>query len=279
MSSNHYYIIGPVADMRAEPSCHSEVVSQALFSEEVEVVDTFEDWSKIVTKVDGYSGWVSKHFLTKRTTPFPDRQQGQIVVVDRLAAHLYRVPDTIYGPLCTLPFESRLELREPPSSPDSRWLKVALPDGTEGFIQRGDVSFSQRSYSFHDICTFSQRFLGLPYTWGGRSSFGYDCSGFVQMLYRLMGYALPRDAKDQILWKSFSEVPLKDLKPGDLIFFGYSPDKIRHVGLHFENGRFIHAVASAENAPYIRYSHINDPAWNGSGLYPYSTARRLKKEG
>lgn len=268
-----HYVISPVIDMRAFPSPLSQVVSQGLFSELVDLHEESGDWIKISTSVDHYSGWVLKHSIVSRHNVFPDQAQIGMVQVNRLAAHFYNEPETIYGPRLTLPFESKLELLEPCRSSDSRWLKVGLPNGHQGFIQRGDVSLQPLRFNLRELCELSLRFLDLPYTWGGRSSFGYDCSGFVQMLYRMMGQHIPRDAKDQILWKAFQEVKIEQMKAGDLIFFGLSKAEIRHVGFYLNGGRFIHAVATAENKPYIRISHLTDSAWNGSGIYPYLSAR------
>ena len=96
------------------------------------------------------------------------------------------------------------------------------------------------------------------------------------MLYRQMGIYLPRDSKDQIHWEGFTAIPIDQLLPGDLIFFGLAQDKIRHVGLYLGNNKFIHATV-AENAPYIRVSLLSDPEWNGSGRFVYRAARTLKK--
>ena len=122
------------------------------------------------------------------------------------------------------------------------------------------------------MCSLSLNFLNLPYTWGGRSSFGYDCSGFVQMLYRQMGLYIPRDTKDQISWEKFKSIPIEDLSTGDLIFFGIDKDKIRHVGLYLGDQKFIHSTV-AENAPYIHISSLRDADWNGPGRFAYRAAR------
>ncbi|MCP5492677.1 MAG: C40 family peptidase [Chlamydiales bacterium] len=90
---------------------------------------------------------------------------------------------------------------------------------------------------------FSQKFLGLLYIWGGRSSFGYDCSGFVQMLYSQIGIKLQRDAKQQILDSRLQSIKIDELKLGDLIFFGKSDQRIMHVGMYIGNEQFIHATA------------------------------------
>lgn len=266
-----YYINVPVVDMRERGDATSEVVSQGYFSEPISLLEESGDWVKIETEVDHYQGWAKKSAIVQRTEEYTPN-----ATVNRLAAHVYTVDDTIYGPMITLPFESRIEVVETPQDPNSRWIKIALVDGHSGFIQRGDVNLFPSTISRKDLCDFSLRFMNLPYTWGGRSSFGYDCSGFVQMLFRQMGILIPRDTKDQIYWEGFNEISLDQLKPGDLIFWGLAKDKIRHVGLFIGEGKFIHAGV-AENTPYIRIATLSNPDWNGSGRFAYVTARTLKE--
>jgi hypothetical protein len=258
--------------MREQPKQESEIVSQAYYSEEVKVVEENQDWAKIETLADHYQGWVKKAALYQRNDAYLNAD-STVAKVSRCAAHLYSVQDTVYGPLLTLPFDSKLEVLEPKEVSDSRWIKVGLVDGREGFIQRGDVMLATGTITPELLYIFCAQFYGLPYTWGGRSSFGYDCSGFVQMMYRQMGISLPRDSKDQARWEGFVEVSFDSLKAGDLIFFGPSEDKIRHVGMFLGETLFIHATF-AENLPFIRISNLNDPNWNGSTKY--RTARRLK---
>lgn len=270
-----HYVSSPVADMRQEPREDSEIVSQAYFSEQITLIEDGQEWVKIETAADQYQGWVQANALCHRGDLYLSHPSSVIAKVIRRAAHLYGIQDTTYGPILTLPFDSRLEVLEPKEESNSRWLKVQLVNGREGYIQRGDVSFDLSPLNREEMCSLSLEFLGLPYTWGGRSSFGYDCSGFVQMLYRQMGIYLPRDSKDQLLWDGFAPVTFDALIPGDLIFFGLAENKIRHVGFYLGEGQFIHATV-AENAPYIRISRLSDPEWNGSGRFVYSAARTLK---
>lgn len=271
LASLLYLINSPVTDMREHPKQESEIVSQAFYSEEVEVLEETPEWVKIETKVDHYRGWIKRGALSQTSKPSPIATH---VKVQRCSAHLYGLQDTIYGPILTLPFESKLRVLEMQDA-NSRWIKVALVDGREGFIQRGDVSFDNKHLNIKELCKFSKQFKDLPYTWGGRSSFGYDCSGYVQMLYRQMGIYLPRDTKDQIRWDGFTHTSLEKLLPGDLIYFGLSDDKIRHVGMYLGKGQFIHSTV-AENKPYIRISKLTDPEWNGSGRFAYRAFRTLK---
>ena len=107
---------------------------------------------------------------------------------------------------------------------------------------------------------FSKRFLGLPYTWGGTSSFGYDCSGFAQMLCRRRGVPMPRDAQPQADWSGVAPVERKDLKPGDLLYFGSSAKKITHTGVYLGDGKFIDATTW--QTPMVRIDDLNDAHWS-----------------
>ena len=271
-----HYVSVPVTNMRELPKDMSEIVSQAYFSEQVNVIEENLDWTKVETTVDHYQGWVKSDQLCHAQNNFHENS-CVTAKVNRCMAHLYHVSDVIYGPILTIPFESVLKVIDLRNDNNSRWIKVLMVDGREAFIQRGDILLNQAVISRDQIVPFSIQFLGLPYTWGGRSSFGYDCSGFVQMLYRQMGVYLPRDSKDQVKWEGLASIEINEMLPGDLIFFGLSEDKIRHVGMYIGADQFIHATV-AENAPYIHISRLSDPEWNGSGKEIYRTARTLKQK-
>lgn len=262
------YIQDSVVNMREHPLFDSKVISQAIFSEKIRAGKTKDNWSYVVTP-DDYAGWIPSHSFVIR-----DYSYEANVQVCRLSAHLYGLKDIEYGPIQTLPYGSRLQAHD---IKDARWIKVALPNGQEGYIQKGDVDFQHAVLSKKDLATFSQRFLGLPYTWGGRSSFGYDCSGFVQMLYQQIGISLPRDSHQQAIDTRFETIDFNSLQPGDLIFFGNASQHIKHVGMFLEKGLFIHAT-SRENQPWIRISHLSDFQWSGhsDSIYPYRLGRTCK---
>ncbi len=253
------YIHLPFVEMRGNPSRDSKVVSQALFGEEVRVSHSLGDWVCMATP-DGYSGWVPKGSFVIRESPYIKNLE-----VTRLRSHLYAEMDTEFGPILTLAYGSKLHLLE---ASDPRWVKVLLPDGHQAYIQKGDVE--QEPF---EIVSFSKKFLGIPYTWGGRSSFGYDCSGFIQMLYRKMGIDLPRDARQQIL--NGTPISLAELELSDLIFWGKNEGLIGHVGMYLSGGEFVH-TSSRENKPYLRISKLTDFEWSGDekAYYPYRCARR-----
>lgn len=268
------YVNVPVSDMRTEPSHASKVDSQVIYSERVEILEEKEDWAKIKTH-DSYTGWLLKSALYTSDKKFLENQGCMVARINRCAAHLYGVKDTEYGPIKTLPFESLLEVNDQFGDLNGRWIEVRLVDNTPAYIQRGDIALNPPLIEKSDLAGFSLQFLGLPYTWGGKSSFGYDCSGFVQMLYRQMGVNLPRNSRDQAKWDGFREIEFDDLSEGDLVFFGRVEGKISHVGMYLGAGQFIHATV-AENKPYIHISSLDDPTWSGSGEFVYRLARTLK---
>lgn len=86
----------------------------------------------------------------------------------------------------------------------------------------------------------AERFVGIPYRWGGDTVVdGMDCSGFVRAVYNLCGVNIPRTSREQ--YRVGDAVGRDELKDGDLVFFGASPDEINHVGIFVGNGRFVHA--------------------------------------
>ncbi len=262
-----FYIDEPVVTMREQPKADSRVASQAIFSEKVEAGASQDGWVSIKTS-DGYSGWVpSRSFIELKES------YETSLKVSRLSAHVYGIKDTEFGPILTLPYGSRLKALD---TTGPRWIQIALPNGKACYIQKGDVAPEPKLGTKADLVAFSQKFLGLPYAWGGRSSFGYDCSGFVQMLYSQLNIFLQRDACQQILDNRFKTVELCNAQPGDLIFFGQSEQKITHVGMYLGNNAFIHATVR-ENQPWIHISDSTGADWNGGNTSspPYHTIRQL----
>lgn len=239
-------VADPIANMREHPAEMADVVSQALFGEKVTVLEEDNNWSKIVTP-DGYSGWLNSSSLVSLS-------YCPSLYTCRKAVPVYSEKNIRLGPMMIFPFGVGVEA----GKSDAEWIEVFLLE-RRGFIQKGYLSVEKR-LSKSDLVNFAYQFLGLPYIWGGRSSFGYDCSGFVQMLYKQMGVILPRDASLQI----------NNPASLGLIFWGDSREKIGHVGFALGDGKFIHAT-NQEQMPWIRISNLTDPEWDPktSSIYPY----------
>lgn len=248
----------PVANMYSRASEDAPVVSQAIYGTRVSVLETGAGWMRVRTP-DDYAGWMPEVSLYSRARG-PYAESGRVAMVANLFANLYREPDlTRRRPLTTLPFETRLEVIEEPEAEGRRWIRLRLVDDAEAWIQRGDVTFSDRPLSVGETIALARRFVGLPYLWGGVSTFGFDCSGFTQMLGRRRGLRMPRDSAPQSQWEGSAPVEPRDLQPGDLLYFGESGGRVTHTGLYIGDGEFIHATAHLR--PVVQISRLDDPHW------------------
>jgi gamma-D-glutamyl-L-lysine dipeptidyl-peptidase len=253
-----YVVVKPVANMYGKPSVQSDVVSQAIYGVNVTRVKGKWHWMNVRT-ADQYTGWMQGSEL-RRPKCQPYASTGSVVRVAQLSANIYREPDvTKHAPLLTIPWESRLEVENDKIDEHGRWLKVRLADGGEGFVQRGDVTSDFTPLTVEQTIALAKKFLGVTYTWGGSSDFGFDCSGYTQMLMRQRGIIIPRDADLQAAWSGVSPVERKDLQPGDLLFFGDRPDHITHTGMYIGNGQFIHDTT--HERPGVQVSVLDDEPW------------------
>lgn len=249
-------VVVPVADMYSKPDANSDVVSQAVLGSNVVTLQKKGKWVRVET-ADQYTGWMRKNAVRESRQPYAET--GESVQVTSLFANVYRETDvTTHAPLLTLPFEARVEVVAKPAG-EARWVQVRLPDGRTGWLQQGDVTFQPRNLSIPESIELAKRFLGIPYLWGGRSSFGFDCSGFTQMLVRSRGIVMPRDADLQAAWSGVEPIDRKDLKPGDLLFFGESDKKITHTGMYIGDGHFIHDTTNTH--PVVQISRLDDEPW------------------
>ncbi|MDD3926125.1 MAG: NlpC/P60 family protein, partial [bacterium] len=129
------------------------------------------------------------------------------------------------------------------------WSNVRAADGREGWVGTSFISIrsaenASRSGRRPDsILEYAQRCLGIPYVWGGSSPSGYDCSGFVQAVFRTAGIKLPRVSFEQ--FREGQPVDFNDLLPGDAVFFSTYASGASHVGIYIGNDSFIHASSAA----------------------------------
>lgn len=267
-----HVVVVPVANMYAKPTEKSAVVSQAIYGTNVQLLLAQGEWSRIQTS-DHYRGWTPSRYLRTLLVGNGYATAGPSVQVESLFANVYAEPDvTMHKPVITLPFETKLEVavderkatskagsaKRKPDIPEG-WLHVRLAGQTFGWIQQGDVVSDPKPRTIPESIDLAKRFLGLPYLWGGRSSFGFDCSGFTQMLVKARGIEMPRDADKQAAWAGVTAVERKKLQPGDLVFFGSSPKDITHTGMYIGDGQFIHVSTSGH--PVVQIGRVNDEQW------------------
>ena len=229
-----------VADVRAEPDATSELVTQALMGAQAEPGPLRDGWRQV--RLVDYEGWVRAEHLASppAATLAADTAGDQVVVVTALAAPLFQAEEGVV-PRETIFCSSVLPLVQ--WSAGAERLSVALPGDDVGWVCASDVAvrpaeqpFPRRDVAF--VIETACRFLETPYLWGGVTSQGIDCSGFVQLCYRGAGYILPRDSRQQIA--ALSTEPEGEPELGDLLFFA-KEGRIVHVAISLGDGELLHA--------------------------------------
>ena len=250
----------PVANMYSRSSEDFDVVSQAIYGSDLKVLEEAAGWAKVRTS-DDYVGWMRLDATARpANNGSANSASAKFVQVNSQLANLYRETDvTAHRPLMSVPFETRLAVEKVGSADDAGWFQVRLLDGQTAWIQAGDVTTDPHPLTIDESIALAKRFLGVTYLWGGRSSLGYDCSGFTQMLVRSRGINMPRDADLQAAWSGVIAVDRKHLRPGDLLFFGSAPEHITHTGMYIGHGQFIHDTTHGH--PGVQISRLRDQPW------------------
>ena len=264
----NFVVLRPAANLHAAPNADAEVVSQAIYGTNLEVVENNNNWSRVRT-ADDYLGWVHKALVTRADNRYGEGKRT--AKVTSLFASLYRETSvTKHMPLITVPFETRLEVTGSSVVDNEKWLQLILPDGKAAWMLEGDATLIPEKLTVRGMVELSRQFLGLPYLWGGTSTFGFDCSGFTQMLERQRGLMMPRDASMQATWSGSTPVGRVELRAGDLLYFGSADKKVNHTGMYLGNGEFINATRHLK--PVVQICKLSDPHWSRS----FVTARRVK---
>ena len=209
--------------LRFEASDRSEIVSQVLFGESFEIKETTKNWLRIQLHDDEYEGWI-------------DSKQARII------------SEESYSRLKEAPIVLNADLVEYISSKDNSLIPIPL-GASLSFLEIPEIN--TQNYTFEGLQTngvlpkahlieSAFLYLNAPYLWGGKTPFGIDCSGFTQMVYKLNGFALLRDASQQAtMGEALSFI--EESEPGDLAFFDNEEGKIIHVGIIMNDNYIIHA--------------------------------------
>jgi len=266
-------VLPPIVNLFERPDAASPVVSQATLGAGVAVLDAARGYDLVET-ADRYRGWIRSAALRSilpRSAPYPRLDRAWRVV--NFMCQIYRDRDvTSASPIATAPLLAIVEVVE--DRPE--WKRVRLPDGRRGWVQGGDVEpvpprRPQHVLDGAAIAATALRFLGLPYLWGGTTPFGIDCSGLTQLVYRMHGHLLPRDADLQDSHPDLHSVDRAGLLSGDLVFFGPGERGITHVGIALDRDRFV--SATTYRAPTVRVDRLDDPYW----ARLYRAARRFRR--
>jgi gamma-D-glutamyl-L-lysine dipeptidyl-peptidase len=231
--------------------CEQNLVqTQLLYGEEVIVIEEKENWVHVIIpdqptskNINGYPGWVPSSQLVKCPMDW-SINEGQVVIVTNPKTFLKEAN-------IELSYQTILPLIKEGEGK----VMVKTPDG-KGWLDLDSVAISESLANRYkgngnDIVADGERFLNLPYLWGGMSSYGYDCSGFSYSMCKANGYTIPRDAHDQA--NAGLEISVEEIKPGDLLFFAYEEGKgrIHHVGIYYGDGKLLHSPNTGKTVEII----------------------------
>ena len=212
-----------IIPLRFEPSDRSEIVSQVLFGEHFEILEQLKQWSRIKMQYDNYEGWVdSKQYQLISESSFNQLSEDAIILNADLIEYI--------------------------TAPNNALIPIPLGSSVS-FLNYNEINISNFDFEGTKISGIKPKehlinssflYLNAPYLWGGKTPFGIDCSGFTQMVYKLNGYKLLRDASQQSTQGEALSF-IEESEPGDLAFFDNEEGNIIHVGIIMADNYIIHA--------------------------------------
>ncbi|MCT4574957.1 C40 family peptidase [Winogradskyella sp.] len=207
-----------IVPIRLEPADTSEMVTQALYGDVFKVLEQRKKWSRIRFAYDKYEGWIdNKQYFEVEKEQYNQLIESNICLSKDLIEFVADANNDLYP----IPLGSNLNCLE---------LFKQSFDGNKITSKNGKANIIKTSFLY----------LNAPYLWGGKTPFGIDCSGFTQMVYKLNGYKLLRDASQQAT-QGIALSFIEESEPGDLAFFDNSEGIITHVGIILKDNYIIHA--------------------------------------
>jgi len=207
-----------IVPLRLEPSDASELVSQVLYGDFFKVLEQRKKWSRIRLDFDNYEGWIdNKQYKEIEETEFRSLSKTDPIYATDLVEFIQDTNEGLY-----------------PISVGASLQGLSLLN------HRYDGHSTSGKQHKGNILNTAFLYINAPYLWGGKTPFGIDCSGFTQMVYKLNGYKLLRDASQQATQGEALSF-IEESEPGDLAFFDNSEGNIVHVGIIMKDNYIIHA--------------------------------------
>jgi len=207
-----------IVPVRSEPNDKSEMVSQLLYGEHFTITEQLKQWTKICAAFDNYEGWISnKQFISITKKEYETLHSGLPEYAGDLVAYI----SDHQNRLMSIPLGANI---------NSCSLFSHIFEGGKRTGKGNRKALVETALLY----------LNSPYLWGGKTPFGIDCSGFTQMVYKINGYALLRDANLQATQGKVLSF-IEETTAGDLAFFDNDDGVIIHVGIILEDNYIIHA--------------------------------------
>jgi gamma-D-glutamyl-L-lysine dipeptidyl-peptidase len=248
-----------IVPVRSGPSDKTEMVSQLLFGEIFEILEKDGKWIQIKMTYDSYIGWIDgKQYLPiyadvyEKLNDFPPNIMLDIVQILINETENSVMPIVIGSSI--------------PYLVNNMFYVDKIEYKFDGHISEKNVPDPKKK-----IVENSYMYLESPYLWGGRSPFGIDCSGFTQMVYKLSGIKLHRDAEQQSTQGTTVNL-ISEAEPGDLVFFDNEEGRIVHTGILLEDEKIIHASGK------VRIDKLDHEGIFNQNLNRYTHKLRLIKK-
>ncbi|MCK5781857.1 MAG: C40 family peptidase [Flavobacteriales bacterium] len=240
-----------VIAVRLDSDHSSEQTNQLLFGEYFKIIDKIGSWTKIENAFDAFIGWIDN----KQYTPISEEEIIKMNSNTTILSNDFI--DFVFdndNNMIPIPLGSIL-----PFYTD----KTFVLDNKELKYEGDVIEYKSKEKAL--LVNSAFMYLNSPYQWGGKSPLGIDCSGFTQMVYKLNGVQIPRNADKQALTGEVLSF-IEESEPGDLAFFDNEEGEIIHVGIILENNYIIHAHGK------VRIDRIDH-----SGIFNVDTKRHSHK--
>lgn len=242
-----------IIPVRKEPSEQSEMITQILYGEHFIVHEIMLGWARVKLAFDGYEGWIDM----KMITPLMEKTYNKIENAP------FAVTTDIFN-IIPINAEQNTMIVAGSTLPCWRPNLKEFSIQSEVYQHKGNITYRKPANIRKVLIDQALKYFNAPYLWGGRSPLGIDCSGFTQIIYKMIGHAIPRDTGQQVHIGTAISF-LEETKPGDLAFFDNEEGRIVHVGIIWEKNKIIHASGKVRidnvdqfgifNVDTKRYSH------------------------